>query len=420
MEGDYEVTCLSESELDYLLSLFKIRVSRKSVPMKRSIAIDILKDKVLSEIKNPNFNIADELSAIKDSLKELEALISDFKAPSSDSMYKTILSRLIFLSYRINNFEIPVEPEELTSRMQNFKDDSYALCFELRAKLNSNVIKDSRFSLNMNLSHGSSGTSFSQSPNLSSTISVPVYKWGLTFNGTSSVKAFLERVNDLSIARNISEDQLFNSCFDLFDGVALTWYRANRDSFVSWGDIVSALKKDFLPPYYDEALLDQIKSRYQGRNESVTIFVAIMQNLFSKLAQPPIKKDQLLIIRRNLLTRYVNALALQDINDISQLVNLCKRFDEATQYNSKNIIARTDCLEADLALVNLSHPSTGGTPQNTNAQNLSDVKNSLTCWNCSKKGHAYMNCREQKKKFCYKCGKPNFTTYTCPSCKSKN
>lgn len=421
MEGDFEVACLSELEVDYLLSLFKIRASRKTLAAKRTIAKEVLKGKVLAEVKDPNFDVTKELSTIGTTLKELEALIEDFKAPSSDSMYKTILSRLIFLSCRVNNFQVPEEPEDLKSRMRDFKDDSYALCYELRAKLNDNVVRFDRSSLNLNISQVSAGPSVSQSLNLASSVSVPVYKWGLTFDGTSSIKAFLERVNEMSISRNVSEDQLFNSCFDLFEGVALTWYRANRDSFLSWGDIVSALKKDFLPPYYDEALLDQIKARCQGRNESVTIFVSIMQNLFSKLSEPPAKKDQLLIIRRNLLTRYVHALALQDVNDISQLVNLCKRFDEATQYNSKNFNLKTDCLEADLALVNLSQTSTRGPSQDKGGpHNNSNIKNSLTCWNCSKKGHAYMQCREQKKKFCFKCGKPNFTTYTCPSCKAKN
>lgn len=100
MEGDFEVACLSELEVDYLLSLFKIRASRKTLAAKRTIAKEVLKGKVLAEVKDPNFDVTKELSTIGTTLKELEALIEDFKAPSSDSMYKTILSRLIF-------FELP-------------------------------------------------------------------------------------------------------------------------------------------------------------------------------------------------------------------------------------------------------------------------------------------------------------------------
>lgn len=96
MEGDLDVACLSESEPDSLLSLLSIRASRKTVASKKSIATDILSTKKLSELQDPNFEVKAEYTTIKNTVKELENLITDFKAPQTDTMYKTILNRLIF------------------------------------------------------------------------------------------------------------------------------------------------------------------------------------------------------------------------------------------------------------------------------------------------------------------------------------
>lgn len=142
-----------------------------------------------------------------------------------------------------------------------------------------------------------------------------------------------------------------------------------------------------------------------------------MQNLFAKLHEPPSIAEQLKIIRRNLASRYVNALALHDIADISQLVSMCRRYDEATQYNSKNL--KVDCLEADLAVLETKKIEVPKISQIPKPVNTPSRKSSLICWNCSKTGHAYRECRLVRKRFCFKCGKPDVTVKTCP-CKQKN
>ncbi|XP_046666199.1 homeobox protein Wariai-like [Homalodisca vitripennis] len=54
------------------------------------------------------------------------------------------------------------------------------------------------------------------------TRAVPVYKWGLMFDGRSqSVGAFLQRVEELRRARGVTPTELFESAVDLFSGPAL-------------------------------------------------------------------------------------------------------------------------------------------------------------------------------------------------------
>lgn len=79
---------------------------------------------------------------------------------------------------------------------------------------------------------------------------VPVYKWGIKFNGITSVNAFLERVDELTIARNVDESQIFMSALDLFEGNALKWFRNNRKNLLNWNHLRQELKAEFQPLNY--------------------------------------------------------------------------------------------------------------------------------------------------------------------------
>jgi hypothetical protein len=61
---------------------------------------------------------------------------------------------------------------------------------------------------------------------------VPIHTWGVSFNGEENgmtVNQFLERVEELSVARNATNRDLFNAAIDLFSGKALIWYRSVRE-----------------------------------------------------------------------------------------------------------------------------------------------------------------------------------------------
>ena len=61
-----------------------------------------------------------------------------------------------------------------------------------------------------------------------------IEKWNLKFSGEVkklSDHNFLERVEELRLARNLSTKQIFDSAIDLFEGKALNWFRGNRTRF---------------------------------------------------------------------------------------------------------------------------------------------------------------------------------------------
>lgn len=114
------------------------------------------------------------------------------------------------------------------------------------------------------------------------TKSVPVSKWQLKFSGMS-VNAFLERVKELRIARHISEDGLFDSAVDLFEGYALLWYRDARKRIITWPDLARLQREKFQSVHYNEKLFEEIKLRTQEPSESIRVYFSVMSAKFGRL-----------------------------------------------------------------------------------------------------------------------------------------
>lgn len=239
---------------------------------------------------------------------------------------------------------------------------------------------------------------------------------------------------------------------DLFSGKGLIWYRSVRSSIQDWDSLVLLLKQEFLPSDYDDQLWEEIKSRKQGKNETVSIFIAIMETLFKRLSRPPCEITKIKHIRQNLLPQYFSQLALLDIPSVSELSKLCKKLEDAYVSQSKYRQPQkpyVEMLEPELAYVanshtvsNFSEPSTSkikesvdnAKPLKTRRSDDVQYKNNsrriyrnfsrsgdsvsapVLCWNCGQANHTYSACTVKRKKFCYKCGHPNVTVSTCSKC----
>lgn len=274
---------------------------------------------------------------------------------------------------------------------------------------------------------------------------VSVSKWNLKFSGntaTQGVNSFLERVEELRVARNLSYDQLFNEAVDLFEDQALIWFRSIRGKVSTWRDIVGLLRRHYLPRDYDDALWTEIRARIQGVDERPHIYIAIMTNLFNRLSNTPSEDIQLKYIRQNLHPYYTSHLALIRISSIDVLIEYCRELEETRDRNKKfrpNFTASNFPLEPDLAYkpthsvkrqVHTISKSCTNFQQSVSPNNVrfktksfSRGSTNLTCWNCHEKGHTYHKCDKERTLFCYVCGIPNATFSTCPKCKgnvSKN
>lgn len=177
------------------------------------------------------------------------------------------------------------------------------------------------------------------------------------------------------------------------------------------------MKEDFQPPEYDERLLDEIKRRTQGKNESMGIFIAVMTNMFERLSKPIEESSKLKIILKNISPFYQMNLCLTEIESVSELLKYCKKL-ETKKYNIDNFalpVRNKNDLEPDLAYVSTD------IDDDERGDMTSDTRVSLIkCWNCEGTGHRSSQCSEAKRKHCYRCGKIGYTVRNCPKCSSNS
>lgn len=275
-----------------------------------------------------------------------------------------------------------------------------------------------------------------------------LYKWGITFSGDGgeSLASFLCQVEDRCRSRNISPELLYKNCAELFTGSALAYYRAFRDKCNSWSDLIEKLRVAFQDRDYDYKLREEIRNRKQGSNESVSLFIAKMLNLFTRLSKPMRESEQLEIIEHNLLDTYQRPLALSTHRTLDELHRFLLKI-EVGEARATGNCSNHKCLEPDLQsgctpnkssdksfpnrttpLAAITHPvdSYSATPQyypRSSRQNFRPSHNHRVgqninpsgCWNCGG-SHRFRQCNRQWKLFCHGCGLPDVRSRTCPRC----
>lgn len=274
------------------------------------------------------------------------------------------------------------------------------------------------------------GTNHNMYSNSSSANFLAINKWRVTFDGGPGLSSFLEQIEEMRIARNVTPQQLFEAAVELFTGNARIWYRTIRNSISSWEGLVTALRTAFLPCDYEINLWDEIRNRTQGDNEPVVIYLAIMENLFSRLSRIPVELERVGFVRRNLQPYLQAQLALQDVQSMAHLGQLCKMLEDARTRASKfkNPPTPIQSLEPDLAYrrnrVEARAASIETRPLDESATKLLPDLSTVNmpsrpfgaCWNCNQTGHLAIRCPLPRQLKCFRCGKPDVTVRNCPVC----
>lgn len=249
----------------------------------------------------------------------------------------------------------------------------------------------------------------------------PVFpsKWGLTFSGDKkglSINAFLERVEELRVARDVSELVLLDSGIDLFSGRAYQFYVTCRKEADTWEKLVKLLREKYQPPDYNEKLFEEIKQRTQGSDETMGIYLAVMTGYFKRLTCPVPEKVKLKILLRNIAPFYQQQFCLVDVTSVSQLRTLGRKLEakrEAVENFSAPPSCRLHVFEPDLAYVGEELVSEV-LDVNTSVQDFSGKD--MRCYNCDRPGHRAIGCLEPRKLRCYRCKLEGYTKRTCPKC----
>lgn len=404
----------------------------------------------ISKLKVPNFDFAVEKKEIETTLASIETLISDFEGPSTDSCFLRANSRLLHVTNRIQR--IPLEEGTQQDAILKFKNESYATSLKLEADLYEHVRDvDPNLTLNNSLSHTQINNAVPIISVPTNSKTVPVYKLGIQFDGNpKNLLSFIEKVEEVSYARNVSKVDLFQSASDLFTSKATFWYRQIKPSVNNWESLVEKLKKDFLVSDFDDELWNQIKSRRQDRNEPVVIFIACMETLFSRLSHYPAEVTKIKYIKHGLQPEYQKRLALSEVDSIDTLSKLCKKLEEADVLSLASTSNTSKfSLESELAYVSDNTLNKnkkkhffsnykGKSKFSNNNFNVDRTKNSsssnvkintletkssnspsnpVVCWSCGQLNHTFRNClSSSRNKFCFKCGTPNVTVKECKKC----
>lgn len=259
---------------------------------------------------------------------------------------------------------------------------------------------------------------------------IPPHKWGIEkFNGTNksiSITAFFEKVEELSMARNVSKSVLFESGFDLFSDKAYQFYKDCRTRIQSWDELVEEFRQEYLPAYHNDVLFEELKKRTQHPSETIGVYLAVMAGYFGRLRCPISEGAKLSIIMKNLHPYYQDRLREPLPKTINDLRSACRRIeatrDSINNYAEPSSSRRTNVLERDLAYVEISDESDCRQTRldSTLGSDMQQPQKQTVCWNCNQEGHKAIGCTRPKRIYCYGCKQKGVTKKDCQKCAKGN
>lgn len=277
-------------------------------------------------------------------------------------------------------------------------------------------------------------------------------KWGLKFNGQTDPRSFLERVDELQLASGVSDVSLFQSAAQLFVDQALLWYRGIREQISSWRDLKNILLLEFDPVDYDYRLLGEIRSRTQGLEEPIHIYISVMACMFARLKTPLSEEAKLEILLHNIRPSLSQQLALVNVTSIVELKDNCRKLEAARQRADFFVEpgkSGSHTLSADFAYkgrskqanavnsVSEKRPTAFGKPSAPNnsyqqhneanqhsrgqSTNFNRSTDAAVCYKCNRGGHNFRKCTAKPSKDnirCFGCGKSGVIISNCQDCQN--
>lgn len=470
---------LRKSEVVYELRIRDLPTTGKCNELRKRLSQNFASNTEVVDAVVNSLDASVELECCETTLEDLTALVLDYEGDFKDNEYHRTVARLWHLYLRVERIPVAAgedeEQEETKADLQKKTKElmeSFKEAIDLNEAGPSNRNQDKEMTVNQNdetdkksepefdlhyrdvvvprikgtvdkSKHESSTSSTLPSTSqpkgklqdIQSTYPdchitsfkpkyVPVYKWGLKFDNTGpSIAAFLERVEELRRARGVTHQELFESAVDLFAGAALVWYRSSASRIHSWIQLSKELREVFQPPDYDFRLHQEIFNRVQGEQEYVDLYIAAMEGLYGRLSTQIPEASKLAQIYNNLHPQLQDRLALFDIKTLEELRFMGRRAEAGRLRTTRpRTHPRNDtALEPDLAYQDTSRRR--GPPAGIVAsvrESSAPVRPDITCWNCHRKGHRFMNCRNPRNKFCYGCGGKDVIKKDCPKCNPKN
>lgn len=275
----------------------------------------------------------------------------------------------------------------------------------------------------------------------------------LKYSGNTCVHSFIQRIEEFVQSRGISYDKILTLAYEIFVDDALHWYRYNKEKVRSWSELCALLKEDFSSSDYDYRFMSEIRSRTQGEQENITIYLSIMHGMFSRLNKPIPDTEKLEILMHNIRPCYANTLAASpSIKSIDELKSVCRNYETITArfsqfqeppkpsastlapefsyrcnsiYNNKNKFIHQGQYNSSKQY-NQQYKYNDTFKKNNPNSNYnnnfgisalsSEQSRPLYCPRCRSNNHSLGSCSQERFLICFKCGKKDVRYPDCPNC----
>lgn len=437
MSRNIKFLSLQKSELSYEVAIRGTKPADTVQDLRRQIVALSLSMPSL-DILESGLDVSDDIKGVRDSLMKVQSNLIMLRSKFDPNVFDRTDNLLLHIDYRLRRITPDCEDTE----------EAFRVCtnsmHELRRELQ--MLNPKRYGDSAEIDTGPATSGAVQSAQTPSSIRVTCDRGAssdlskLKFNGKTCVRAFIQRVNEFISARNIESSKILSYATEIFEGDALHWYRAIRDSIGTWNELSVHLRNDFSQHDYDYRLLNEIRSRTQGASESITIYLSIMQGMFSRLTKVVSDEDKLEILLHNIRPCYASVLAMATESiTIDSLRTMCRNY-EAVQarlsHFSEPPKATADTLAPEFSYRGSSNTNTNKQPNQGSSGRSSDKhqvsalstqpkpkpkpKSKPMCLRCRDTSHILKDCRADRTLVCFKCGLKGYTSRNCPKCNKES
>lgn len=261
-----QVNRLSQDELVYECKIRGIGTGTVE-DMRHNVAMAIRLEKSGESVRYPQYPFTqdEDLMAVRDKLVTIETQINTFKNSSASGAFMKYQSKLMHLLGRLDHVtaeessDKTIQRSELLAKALHLLNTLEKKAKEFEKSKNLTPLQQGShseddtadaFATDLTQNRRSTGVAIETTASGLGTLVKPILpnKWDCKFSGDKkglSLSAFLEKVEELRMARNVSKDILLQSGIDLFTGRAYQFYLAYRNEVTTWDELVELLREEY-------------------------------------------------------------------------------------------------------------------------------------------------------------------------------
>ncbi|XP_048479316.1 uncharacterized protein LOC119691335 [Plutella xylostella] len=400
------------------------------------------------DILDSVYSFEDDVKGLQETLAKIKTNIESLNINYVESLLNRTRSLLNHVFYRLQRIEKPNLSEQKNIISSVLK--TYEKCFSAFSLLSQKTVSEPNTMQDTAASNEDIVASKLDQSDLKISVTcdrgVSNDLKQLKYDGKTCVRSFIQRLEEFRESKNISESKMLASAVDILTGDALHWYRSVKSKIHDWNTLVSRLKADFDILDYDYRMSSEIRDRTQGDGESITIYLSIMEGMFSRLSNPLSDEDKLEIILHNIRPCYSTIIAASpSLKSVDDLRVICRNY-EHIKVRSDNYREPPSVSSKTLApefayqsqhkkynntqskqYFNKSKPFQSFKPESSPvfevqaAETAAVSKPEKYCQRCRVNTHSMKECTAERTIFCFKCGMKDVRLPECPKCNgSKN